>query len=274
MRRALPPAPPPPLPWQPPTFELIRKVDHTHTQHAFCACLFREPEYAARLGQYDYEARYQRAGPIGHKLTQWGAHCILFADEASLPAALAMQLGDVYLVTQPRIFPWAQHLWRYYACLLAENQRPACLHFRGMDNIEQEDMQRLHAWAAEGWDVLRAPYHRGRRYYPVRGSVSLAGAGILSMANMLQITPPVQAASWPDAFHPDERLLSAWWRAHHRCLHTLTLIDRPCLAVRAAAEHEAALRAGMRGQLLMQITDRTGPLRTPEPPRIDSHSSE
>jgi len=250
-------------------------MEPTTADHAFCCCLFHEPQYAqTELRRYDFAARYLRAGPIGSFLQHWGAALILFVDQTMLDTALALELGSVYLVTQPPAFPWAQHLWRYYAALLPPSQRPPCLHFRGLDNVDRDDMPRLHQWAAEGWDVLRAPYRRGRTYYPVRGSVSLAGQGISSMAHALTTQAPEPRSTWPDAFHPDERFLCQWWRAHMREMHSYTLIDRPGLLRRAAVELERCLRAGTRAQVHLQLTGRDGPMRTAQAPLIDSACAE
>lgn len=244
MRRGPPPPPvvlrPSTVPesWQPitvgvpmtrPAFEVVQE-HHTTARHCFSVCLYREPTFEQRFPARDFWQRYLQPGDdIRTMLARHNAHLKIWCDRAMLETAVRMDLGDIYLVTDPPPHPWSQHLWRYYATLLPAHETIVAYHFRGLDNVAREDMAMLDRFVEGGFDVLRAAYRRGARsiYTPVRGSCSLARNGIASLAHQLCTrTPRPLSAAWPEPFHIDEAFLAAWWRVAHRHLNSMTYIDR------------------------------------------------
>lgn len=212
-----------------PAYEVVQE-HHTTARHCFSVCLYREPTFEQRFPGRDFWRRYlQPVDEIRALLTRHNAHLKIWCDRLMLDTVIAMDLGDIYLVTDPPAHPWAQHLWRYYSTLLPYHESIQAYHFRGLDNIVHEDMAMLDRFVDGRYDVLRAAYRRGARslYTPVRGSVSLARNGILSLRHRLCTRAPRPLSPvWPEPFHIDEAFLAAWWRASYRHLDTMTYVDR------------------------------------------------
>lgn len=213
-----------------PGFVQVRTAEASSSPHAFSVCLYREPSFEQRFPGRDFAQRYlQPRGEIVEFLRRHGARLIVWCDEAMLETVLAMGYGDVFLVTDPPAHPWAQHLWRYWSCHLALDPAIKALHFRGLDNLLNEDFAMLDRFVASGCDVLRASYRRGARsrYTPVRGSCSLARHGITSLAHHMRMERPSPLSLvWPEPFHIDEAFLASWWRSALPWLDVMSYVDR------------------------------------------------
>lgn len=235
--------------------------------HGWSTCLYHEPSFAERFPHRDFRQRYLAQRDV---IAQFiGAHngtFVIFTDEAMLDTAMDLQLGSVALVHEPAVCPWAQHLWRYYAVLAAQ-EFPAvkAWHFRGLDNVHRDDVAMLDRFLTAGFDLLRASYRRGTPslYTPVRGSCSVAAQGIPALAWGLRHRAP-QGVVGADAFHCDERWLARWFEACQRWLNTFSFIDRSP-AKGLWLDTLRSLRYGLRVHLEGQITD-DGPLRSKKDP--------
>lgn len=261
--------PPPPLPVVAerrviaPSFDPVVVRGTATARHCFSTCLYHEPTYAQCFPGRNFAGRYLKADAIAEFLQRTQSHLVIFCDRAMLSTAKQMQVGDIYLVTEPAAFAWAQHIWRYYAALLPQHPTIQAFHFRGLDNVMRDDIAMLDRFLDGGFDLLRAPYVRGKRqiWTPVRGSCSVAHRGIQSLRDFLrtrQIQPT--AAAWPEPFHCDERYLETWFKASRDELNTFTYIDRPIRGSVYREIHRALLK-GRRVHVEGQISI-DGPLRS------------
>lgn len=199
-------------------------------RHVFSVCLYHEPEFSIRFPARDFSARYlERMPEVRELFARHGFALRIFCDQVMLETAQGIGFGEVFLVTDPPAFPFAQHLWRYYSVLLP-GAETHCHHFRGCDNlaVTPEEIGLLNEFAATGGEILHAPYlrARGQVYTPVRGSCSVAGLGARTLARHLCDRRPASSGPWPSDWHCDEIWLAEWFAdVRLRCrLHTL--IDR------------------------------------------------
>lgn len=220
----------PVAPWEPPSFEPIQDLA-TEAEHCFSVCLYREPEFAWRFPTRSFNGRYlDHAERVKELFERNGWHLRIFADEAMLETALGLRMGSVYRVRSAPAFPFGQHLWRYFSVLIPHTTIRAH-HFRGMDNllVSENDLRLMMRLLDGGFDLLHAPYIRakgGGIYTPVRGSCSVAGAGIESLAVHLRTMPHEYPGDWPEHWHSDELWLGRWFERERRRLRLLTMIDR------------------------------------------------
>jgi hypothetical protein len=132
-----------------------------------------------------------------------------------------------------------------------------------------EDMARLDRFLSGGYDLLRAPYIRGREqlWTPVRGSCSVAREGIASLRAWLLRESATPEATWPEQFHVDETWLARWWEASRRWLNVMTYVDRTLPPFLLWPEVEQALKQGNRiaveGQWCAQGPMRAGTVEQP-----------
>ena len=222
-------------PWNHVQFEPVVERETT-AKHCFSVCLYHEPLYAKRYPQRDFAGRYLAAMPaVKVALEQHGWHLKIFADEPMVSTALALDCGDVYVVRGRPAFPFAQHLYRYYAALLPEHPTIKAYHFRGLDNVglNEAELRVADLLIREGLDVEHRPYMRmhfegagKHRYFPVRGSCAVANEGIKSLAWWLR-TQPLKCPTdpWPALFHCDEAWLKRWFEACRQHLRLLTVTD-------------------------------------------------
>lgn len=204
----------------------------TTARHGFSVCLYQEPEFAERFPGRDFAARYLARMPrVAELFARQDFALAIFADTAMLDTALGFGFGSVYHVATPPAFAFAQHLYRYYAALLPVHPTVRAWHFRGLDNllVKPDEIQLFEHFLASGCDILHAPYlrNRGSVYTPVRGSCSVANAGITSLACRLQHTPPLDLGEeWPARWHNDELWLSDWFNEVRSTSRLYTVVDR------------------------------------------------
>lgn len=195
-------------------------------RHVFSVCLYHEPEFRLRFPARNFSARYlERMPEVRELFARHGFALRIFCDQAMLEAAQGIGFGEVYLVTDPPAFPFAQHLWRYYSVLLP-GAEAHCHHFRGCDNlaVTPEEIALLEEFAVTKGEILHAPYlrARGQIYTPVRGSCSVAGLGARLLAR--QLSEPLAVSG--DPWHCDEIWLAEWFAAVRLRCRLHTLIDR------------------------------------------------
>lgn len=226
-----PPRPRDAAPWLEagvPALTCLRR-SRTEAAESFSVCLYDEPAYARRFPNRDRRMLYTgRFEAIREFLDDSGLHLRLFCDAAMADEALRLDRGDVWLVQTPPAFPFHQHLWRYYAALLADQPSIRVIHFRGLDNVaDTAELPLLRQFAASGTDILHAPFVRQHTglYMTVRGSCSVANAGIGSLAWFLR-TFPCREKSAPEDWRCDELYLHEWFRRVSRHHSTMTVVDR------------------------------------------------
>ena len=193
---------------------------------AVSACLFHEPEYAKLFPDRDFEGRYLSSAPaIRRRLDALGYAPVLFCDEASVERAVALNLGSVYLVEDTPLFPFSQHLYRYYAAFLS---RFEVIHFRGLDNMDLADYDAamMARFDGSGCDLYHAPYSIHGMYFPIRGSCGVRAAGIDSLAAAMCHEPFEPVGSPRDRWHCDEANLARWFAKERRKLRLFTVVDR------------------------------------------------
>ena len=213
-------------------YTTVRQIDGDFP-HVFSVCLYEEPCYASRFPTRDYRARYiDRMPQIRRHLSDlgWGLH--LWTSPDLLDRVMSMPLNaSVHVVHDRPTFPFSQHLWRYYTALLSPQDRGSRnVHFRGLDNllVGAREIALLNRFAEDGGEVLHAPFVRSynRRFMQVRGSCSIAGAGLDALAWYLR-TQGQPMHSEPDDWRSDEIYLDRWFGASVHWLRTCTVIDRP-----------------------------------------------
>lgn len=204
--------------------------------HVISACLFREPEWAERFPDRDFNTRYlEGSDRLAAFLAESGWGLVLFVDRAMLPIALSLaklaERVEVYRVTTRPRFPFEQQVWRYLSVLLpgAEDR---VWHFRGMD-----DLVPCATWRelAEGMvtgaaDLLHWPCRQaaGRLYVPVRGKCSMRAAAVLSLRRWWQAHEAHDWTGdhWRNRWHSDELWLGEWFAAESDALRVTTVVDR------------------------------------------------
>lgn len=225
-------------PWQSPSMARVSRRFTTARQiagefaHVFSVCLYEEPCYQSRFPNRDYRARYiQRIPQIRRHLTDlgWGLHIWTSPDLVSRVMSLPIN-ASVHIVHDLPSFPFAQHLWRYYAALLSPQSRGSqVVHFRGLDNllVDAREVAMLRRFAEDGGDVLHAPFVRSYngRYMQIRGSCSVAGNGLDALGWFLRgHDQPLHTD--PDDWRSDEIYLDRWFQSSQQWLRTWTVIDR------------------------------------------------
>jgi hypothetical protein len=210
-------------------FLAVRTVD-TDASTGFSACLYHEPEYKRRFPKRSFSGLYtDRMAEANEWIKEHGYALHIYCDAAMLNTALQMDAASVYIVTTPPAYPFAQHLWRYYATL-----HPAgtvnTWHFRGMDNIitPSDEMVIFDHASLSGAEVIHAPYVRdhGTRYMPVRGSCSVSADGIAALGWWMDTAPLTTPPDWPSTWHNDEEHLARWFAYASPHLRLCTIVDR------------------------------------------------
>lgn len=213
-----------------PRFHPVKLKSHDFA-HCFSVCLYHEPEYAMRFPTRDFNARYlSRADEVRRHLEEIRFDLNIFACPRMVETALALDIGSVYLVSDPPPFPFAQQVWRYYSAMLPDHGPALAYHFRGMDNLilSPEEESLMAEFLDSGGEIMHTPYlrRRGDRYMPIRGSCSTAGDAIASLGRYLATAPHELEGEWPDQWHNDELHLGRWFNAVKRQSHLFTLVDR------------------------------------------------
>ncbi len=206
-----------------------RKIPSSAT-HCFSACLYHEPMFAKVFPKRPFKARYlDSMAEIGDLFERRHYRLKIFCDPAMTETAMGFDFADVYEVQSPPAFPFAQHLYRYYAALIPDLGSIRALHFRGLDNllVSQAEADLLDRFIDTESDIWHCPYQpRALPYLPVRGSCSVANAGITSLAHHLITRPPVPASSPPGQWHNDEVWLARWFESVRLRSRLFTIIDR------------------------------------------------
>jgi hypothetical protein len=208
------------------------EIVSTNAVECYSVCLYDEPEYKKLHPTRNFAQRYLQPfqEDVKKHLDRNNMALNIFCDEKSLDLALSLKTGSVYLVKQRVLYPFFQHLYRYYSVFL-DHPTIQTYHFRGMDNIICSDnaMSNLREFHTSGMDVLNMPYSRKYKesYCPIRGSCSVSRRGILSLRNFLK-----ENRFFPDMsdkrliWHSDEDFLTIWFNAIKNYLSIYTIIDR------------------------------------------------
>lgn len=208
-----------------------REIPHT-SRHCFSVCLYHEPEFERRFPRRDFRERYLEKMPqIREHLAAHNCHLKIFADETMLDTAMNFEFADVYGVRGEPAFPFYQHIYRYYAALLADHGTVEAYHFRGLDNLlfDPGEWKMFEAFRTSDCGIMHAPYLRanGKVYTPVRGSCSVARDGIAALAWFLRSVPhKAPRQDWPEPWHSDEAYLSRWFAQVKGHLALFTVVDR------------------------------------------------
>ena len=206
-------------------------VRQTYAEHCFSVCLYREQEFSTRFPNRDFKKRYLDTIPAIKDFTARHNFALnIFVDPAMLETAISFDVGSVYVVTEPRLFPFSQHIYRYYSALLPAHPTIRAYHFRGLDNvvIGDQELSLLRHFVSTGAELMHAPYLRaaGSLYTPVRGTCSIAGSAIESLAGFLATTPNPMPEDSKGIWHNDEIYLGRWFERVKDTLFLYTIIDR------------------------------------------------
>lgn len=203
-----------------------------NTREYFSVCLYKEPMYKTLRPKSDFKERYLKPfqDDVKRHLEEYNIGLNIFCDEESLELALSLKTGSVYLVKQRPLYPFFQHLYRYYSVFL--NQPGVqTYHFRGMDNIVTSDnaMANLRSFHNSTMDILNMPYLRYKtdKYCPIRGSCSVSRRGITSLKEFIKgnrIYPDVQNLT--SLWHSDEDFLTEWYNRVKHSLGSFIIVDR------------------------------------------------
>lgn len=208
------------------------EIVHTDAKECYSVCLYKEPLYKQLHPTRDFKQRYLEPfkDDVRNHLEKHKMALNIFCDEESLELAISLKTGSVYLVTQKPLYPFFQHLYRYYSVFL-EHPTIQTYHFRGMDNIVADDtaVSRLREFHNSSMDVLNMPYFRNftSKYCPIRGSCSISRRGIKSLAGFLK-----HKRLYPDVtnkrllWHSDEDFLTEWFNGIKNTLGIYTIVDR------------------------------------------------
>lgn len=243
------------------------KSSSSRSMKVISVCLYAEPTYAARFPSRNFESRYIASCLNSMEfLAREDYRLVIFTDHSMLRVAGGID-ADVYLVTSRPRYPFEQNLWRYYAASALRGSGVNVIHFRGMDNIAAPDdrLDVMRDFEASGFDLLNAPYLRARglSYCPVRGSCSVGGNGIESLASWMDANMTAsEILDWPACWHQDENVLSNWFDANWGKLRIYTMIDR-VMPIEFYTWMDSALRAGV--SLKVSSISKKGWLYAPKP---------
>lgn len=214
---------------------LIEAVEILPTTSSECysVCLYREPLYKTIKPRVDFKDRYLKPfqEDVKKHLDANKIDLNIFCDQESLELALSLKTGSVYLVKQKPLYPFFQHLYRYYSVFL-NTPGVQTYHFRGMDNIVSSDnsVKNRRAFHRSDMDVLNMPYFRRgiETYCPIRGSCSVSRNGIKSLATFLKDNRFFPDLNNPKLlWHSDEDFLSEWYNMIKHTLGSFIIVDRP-----------------------------------------------
>lgn len=212
----------------------------------------------------DYSARYLEGVEETRRfLDKSGAMLRIFVDEDMAETAMAFNLGNVYLVKDKPDFPFQQHIWRYYSVLFP-NENIKAHHFRGLDNVSNDDLKMIDRFVETKLDVLHAPYISAKlkgALMPIRGSCSVSQKGIESLANFLKSKRPEKPNDPKNEFFNDEFFLREWYIKDSDKLDYFTFIDRVLPDSIYFSEIGLRMRSGHRIHIEGNI-DLNGPMRS------------
>lgn len=180
----------------------------------------------------DFKERFLKPfqDDVQNHLEKYGIALNIFCDEGMVDVALSLNAGSVYVVKQKPLYPFFQHLYRYYSVFL-KHPTIQTYHFRGMDNIVTSDnaMNNLRNFHNSTMDILNMPYLRYKTdlYCPIRGSCSISRRAIPSLANFLKqhrLYPDLQNIN--SLWHSDEDFLMEWYNRVKYTLGCYTILDR------------------------------------------------
>jgi len=246
-----------------PEIQLIRSS--SHKKHCFSVCLYKEKTYTNRFPDRNFEDHYLSEKEKTAEFIKKTKACLrIFSDEEMLETSLQFENAEVFLVKDTPEFPFQQHIWRYYSVLFPDKKIKAH-HFRGLDNVNKDDMGLLNNFI-DDYDILASPYFAGNlilnQLMPVRGSCSVANKGINLLAEFLKTKRPEKPTGHNKrVFHNDELFLREWWIKDKDLMSVYFYVDRIHHQNQLNDEIVFRLKSGLKTNLKINL-DINGPMRS------------
>lgn len=243
----------------------ILRDEGNNKKHCFSVCLYKEKTFEKKFPNRDFTLRYLSGiEKTKEFLEKHDSMLRIFVDEEMKNVAMEFNLGNVFLVKDTPDFPFQQHIWRYYSVLFPD-EKIKSHHFRGLDNINKDDIQMLERFEQTEFDVLHAPYLSSKLkggVMPIRGSCSVARKGIKSLANFLHTKRPiVPDGDYKKEFFNDEFFLREWYISENSKLDYFTFVDRVFPDSIFFAQIGARMKDGHKIHIEGRI-DLNGPMRS------------